>query len=131
MLLTRFSEHIPRRLPPGVAHFDYVPFRPLLPRAAAVIHHGGIGSTAQGLAAGIPQLLMPLAHDEFDNAARVKSLGIGSEVRPNCFCAKAVARELEDLLGSPAVRRACVELAERCQPARGIVLTADALERVA
>ena len=60
ILLTRFPEQLPSELPASVRHFDFVPFGWILPRAAAVVHHGGIGSTAQGLAAGIPQLIMPM-----------------------------------------------------------------------
>ena len=54
ILLTRFPEQIPDRLPSGVRHFDYIPFSLLPPKAAALVHHGGIGTTAQALAAGSP-----------------------------------------------------------------------------
>ena len=63
MLLTRFSEPIPQNLPDGVRHFEFVPFSWLPPRAAAIVHHGGIGTMSQGLAAGIPQLIMPMNFD--------------------------------------------------------------------
>ncbi len=69
ILLTRFPEQIPESLPNGVKHFDYIPFSQLLPKVGALVHHGGIGTTAQALATGVPQLVMPLAHDQFDNAA--------------------------------------------------------------
>ncbi len=131
ILLTRFADQVPQSLPDGVVHYPYVPFRPLLSRSAAVIHHAGIGSTAQGLAAGIPQLVMPLAHDEFDNAARIRRLGVGSEIRPSRFHGPAVARELDALLTSPAVAKSCRQIAERCALVRGRLLAADALENVA
>ena len=60
---------------------DYVPLRRLLPHAAALVHHGGIGTTAEALRAGTPQLVVPLAHDQFDNAARVAALGVGASLR--------------------------------------------------
>jgi UDP:flavonoid glycosyltransferase YjiC (YdhE family) len=52
ILLTQFPEQLPATLPNGVRHFNYVPFSRVLPCAAAFVHHGGIGTTAQALAAG-------------------------------------------------------------------------------
>ncbi len=60
----------------------------LVPRLAALVHHGGIGTTAQAMRAGVPQLITPFAHDQFDNAARVERLGShlidDAEVRAAC-----------------------------------------------
>lgn len=124
ILLTRFPEQIPASLPDGVVHFDYVPFTQLLKRAAAVVHHGGIGSTAQGLAAGLPQLIMTLAHDQFDNAARLKRFGVGDAINAPKFRGPLVAKKLEGLLSSASVRRACGEIAGR-------LVARDGLERMA
>ena len=77
MFLTQYPEQLPARLPNGVRHFNYIPFSTVLPRAAAFVHHGGIGTTAQALAAGVPQLVVPLAHDQPDNAVRIRHLGVG------------------------------------------------------
>ncbi|MFG5411311.1 nucleotide disphospho-sugar-binding domain-containing protein [Piscinibacter sakaiensis] len=52
---------------------DYVPLGPLLRRSAALVHCGGIGTLAQGLAAGCPQLLLPYTFDHFDNARRLRA----------------------------------------------------------
>src|SRR5262249_35856367 len=113
-----FHEHLPRDLPLTVRHFDYVPFSQVLPRAAALVHHGGIGTTAQGLAAGIPQLIMPLAFDQPDNAARLGRRGGGRTLPPRSFRGPAVARLLEALLASPEVASRCKELARRVQESR-------------
>jgi len=48
-----------------------------LPRCAVFVHHGGIGSCAQGLRARVPQLIRPFAYDQFDNAARIEADGAG------------------------------------------------------
>ncbi|RPJ39015.1 MAG: hypothetical protein EHM35_03255, partial [Planctomycetaceae bacterium] len=61
----------------GELHFPYVPLSSVLPRAAAVVHHGGIGTTGQAFAAGIPQLVVPFTDDQSDNAARVQRTGAG------------------------------------------------------
>src|SRR5262249_32355180 len=74
VLLTRFGEQVPPSWPEGIRHFEYVPFSQVFPRAAAVVHHGGIGTTSQCLAAGVPQLIMHMAHDQPDNAARILKL---------------------------------------------------------
>jgi UDP:flavonoid glycosyltransferase YjiC (YdhE family) len=113
LLLSRFRENLPPELPDGIRHFDYVPFSQVLPRAAALVHHGGIGTTAQGLAAGIPQLVMPLAYDQADNADRVRRLGAGQVLPPRAFRAAPVARLLGELLGSAEVAARCREFARR------------------
>ena len=113
VLLSRHTEHLPARLSPDVIHVPYAPFSRILPRAAAVVHHGGIGSTAQGMACGVPQLLMPMGFDQPDNASRVKRLGIGDWLEPKNFCGPAVAKKLAALIDSPSVAAACREVAGR------------------
>jgi UDP:flavonoid glycosyltransferase YjiC (YdhE family) len=113
ILLTQFAEQVPPSLPAGVRHFAYVPFSRLLPRAAALIHHGGIGTTAQGLRAGIPHLVMPMAHDQPDNAARLKRLGVGDWLKPAAFRGPAVAARLQRLLTDDTIPPACREVAAR------------------
>ena len=107
VLLTRHREQIPPALPPGVIHVDFAPFSELLPRCAALVHHGGIGTMAQAMAAGVPQLIMPLSHDQPDNADRVRRLGIGAGISPKAYNGPRVARELEMLINSPRVQESC------------------------
>ena len=113
VLLTRYTEHLPAPLPSGVTHASYAPFSAVLPRAAALVHHGGIGTTAQALAAGRPQLVMPMTFDQPDNAARLRRLGVGRALSPRRFRGAAVARELRELLESAAVARRCAGAARR------------------
>ena len=80
-----------RSLPDGVRYFDYVPFSQVLHRSAALVHHGGIGTAAQGLAAGRPQLIMPTTFDQPDNARRLVGLGVARSLRPRAFRGAAVA----------------------------------------
>ncbi|MGE0490071.1 MAG: glycosyltransferase [Vulcanimicrobiota bacterium] len=77
ILLTRHAANLPERLPDNVLTAHYAPFSQLLPRVDAIVHHGGIGTLSQALAAGIPQVICPLAHDQFDNARRIERLGYG------------------------------------------------------
>lgn len=129
ILLTRFREQIPASLPSNVIHADYAPFSDLLPRVAALVHHGGIGTTSQALAAGVPQLITPMSHDQFDNAFRVKQLGAGDEIR--WFRAGAVARKLDRLLTDPAVASACRATRQRFAGVDGIEMTCDLAESLA
>lgn len=59
---------------------DYAPFSLLLPQCAGIVHHGGIGTSAQALAAGIPQLVQALGHDQFENARCLVALGTGQRL---------------------------------------------------
>ncbi len=79
----------PRRT--SILRLDYVDFEHVLPRCLAIVHHGGIGTLAQAVRAGIPQLIRPLAFDQFDNADRVHRLGLGTFVLPKQFHANRVA----------------------------------------
>jgi rhamnosyltransferase subunit B len=113
LVLTPFREQVPDPLPAGCAHIDYVPFEDVLPRAAALIHHGGIGTVSQAFAAGIPQLIHPLAFDQPDNAVRVARTGAGGFIPARRFTARAVRDELGRLLEDPAVTAKAAALAAR------------------
>lgn len=112
ILLTRHREQVPTDLPPGVIHVDFAPFSELLPQCCALVHHGGIGTCSQALAAGIPHLVMPHAHDQPDNAARLVRLGVAAKLEPKQFRPARVAQEMERLLGSSEVSRRCKEVAK-------------------
>ncbi|GMQ80077.1 MAG: glycosyltransferase [Planctomycetia bacterium] len=131
ILLTRYPRQLPPELPAGVRHFDYVPLSRVLPGAAALVYHGGIGTLAQGLAAGVPQLVMNMAHDQHDNAQRLKRLGVGASLRPRKFRGPAVARALDELLAAADVRAQCRQLAARMKQTDALQHTCDLLERLA
>jgi rhamnosyltransferase subunit B len=68
--------HAPRSSGQLTLSVPYAPFSLLLPRSCAVVHHGGIGTCAQALKWGCPQAVIPSAYDQFDNAMRLKRLGV-------------------------------------------------------
>ena len=80
MLVTNFLDQVPTGLPPHVKAFGYLPFSELLPRAALLVYHGGIGTLAQTIKAGIPHLVVPNGHDQFDNGFRIERLGLGRSI---------------------------------------------------
>ena len=69
-------------LPEAMFHVPHVAFEDVLPRCRAIVHHGGIGTASKAFAAGIPQLVIPLAHDQHDNAARIERLQAGLQAKP-------------------------------------------------
>ncbi len=115
LILAKGGEQIPTNLPHGVAAFDYAPFSQVFPRSLAVVHHGGIGTTAQALKAGIPQLIMPLAFDQPDNAQRLERLGVAKSLSPKAFTPEAVAKTIADITTSVSVKRACEAIREKMQ----------------
>jgi rhamnosyltransferase subunit B len=113
IFLTRYREQVPRDLPKNARHFDYLPFSLVLPRVRALVHHGGIGTSSQALAAGVPQLVRPLAYDQFDNAHRLVSIGAARALSPARYRAPAVAAALDELTSSDAIREATASIQKR------------------
>lgn len=122
VLLTKYSEHLPENLPDTILAPGFTPLGPLLERSAAFVHHGGIGSSARGLAAGVPQLIQPMAFDQYDNAWRLRRLGVAEELPPKRFTPRRVAEKLGRLLSDPRVEPACARWADRVD--RGAALEA-------
>ncbi|RBP47536.1 UDP:flavonoid glycosyltransferase YjiC (YdhE family) [Roseimicrobium gellanilyticum] len=127
---TRYPEQLPSPLPEFARHFDYLPFGDLLPRVNVLIHHGGIGTLSQALAAGVPQLLMPMGHDQPDNAMRLARLGAGASLLHRDFNAAKVAAMLKFLSEDDLVGAACRTAAEKCREARPAEIALGVLESV-
>ena len=113
IFLTPHREQVPAKLPPDVLWQAYLPLRKLLPYAAVLIHHGGIGTTAEALRAGIPQLIVALAFDQFDNAQRVKALGVGLGIRKAQMNTPSITGALRLLLTSDSVYSHCIQISQR------------------
>ena len=128
ILATRYPDQLPADLPTGVCAVEYVPFGRVLPHCAAIVHHGGIGTTAQGLAAGIPQVVMPMAHDQPDNAARLVRLGVGCTLPPREFNDATLVAALDRILSNPNVPRATSVFAEKLRGDRSTVRLVDWIE---
>jgi rhamnosyltransferase subunit B len=130
LLLTGEPWNRPAELPEGVAAFDYAPYGGLLPRARAVVHQGGIGTTAQGLRAGLPALVVPFSHDQFDNASRVARVGAGRALPRAKYNAGSAAKELRALLADESYTTRAAEVGRRIRSENGAVAAADAIEEV-
>ncbi len=126
VLLTTHAESLPHELPHCVQSLDYVPLGTLLRQSSAIVHHGGIGTTSQALAAGVPQLIRPLAYDQFDNATRVQRLGVGRWLRND----RSLEKELQTLLSSSDAPIACQRYARELVGVSGAKLAADTIENL-
>jgi rhamnosyltransferase subunit B len=114
---------------PNVAMFDYAPFSELFPEAAAIVHQGGSGTTGQAMRAGRPMLIVPYAHDQPDNAARAKNLGISDTLSRGRYRADRVARALHQLLDDASVSARAREVATVVGQENGAGAAADAIEQ--
>ena len=119
----------PANLPPSVLAWDYLPYGRIFPHAAAVVHQGGIGTTGQALRAGRPMLVVPFAHDQFDNAARVVRLGAARTLTRRTYAPTTAAAALAALLDSPPATEIAAALGARLRTETGVSLACDALER--
>lgn len=131
VFLTRDASQLPQDLPRSVRHYPYAPFSLLLPRARALVHHGGIGSCAQALRAALPQLIAPMAFDQFDNAMRLEILGVGTSLKKNDAQFSSMASRLRELLASPTVASACKNAAIKVRQDDAIGSICALLERTA
>ena len=109
---------------------SFAPFRQLLPLCGAVVYHGGIGTTAAALSAGIPQLILPLAWDQPDNAQRVLRLGVGARLGPRQRTTAHLATALARLM-TTEMRARCQLVAGRLGEADGLDVAAQWVEELA
>jgi UDP:flavonoid glycosyltransferase YjiC (YdhE family) len=98
-----------------------LPHARLYPRAAAAVHHGGVGSAAAALLAGVPQFMVPAMLDHPEVARRCEKLGVADWISPRRYRADAVAPRLEKLLESDAIQL-------RCQDMKAAMMELNALE---
>lgn len=131
VILTPCAEQVPNPLPVGMKRFDYAPLSRLLPRAKALVFHGGIGTMAQGLAAGIPLVCIPLAHDQPDNANRLEKLGICKAVPAKSATVDRVVSALSYVTSSETVRKSCDDIARRFHDANALEHAVSLLEGLA
>ncbi len=119
---------LPAQMPADVFVTGYVPHAAVFPRAAAVIHQGGIGTLAQAMRAGRPMLVVPFSHDQPDNAARAVRLGIARMISARRYMADGAAAELGVLLGQADILLRAGRVAEAINAEDGAANACDAIE---
>ncbi|HEY0460300.1 MAG TPA: glycosyltransferase [Pyrinomonadaceae bacterium] len=108
----------------------YAPYSQVFPRAAAVVHQGGIGTTSQVLLAGVPQLVMPYSHDQPDNAARCERLGVAKIIARDQYRAAIAAAKLRELLADEAYKTRAAEASKIVSAEHGTRTACDAIEEI-
>ena len=118
-----------------LAHDDlaivgYAPHSKVFPRAAAIIHHGGIGTVAQAMRAGKPQLICPMLGDQADNAEHLKRLGIAYRVDYRRFTPDNATRALRSLLNDEVALRQAARCASEVASENGARVAAEGIARL-
>ena len=110
------------------AAFQYAPYSQVFRLAACVVHQGGVGTTAQVLSAGVPQLFMPFSHDQPDNAARCRRLGVAEVITREIYQAETAAETLRKILGTPAYAEKARAISKIVAAEKGTEHACDAIE---
>jgi UDP:flavonoid glycosyltransferase YjiC (YdhE family) len=113
---------------PDVLAVEFAPHAALFPRAAAIVHQGGVGTLHQALASGRPMLVVPHAHDQPDNARRAERLGVARTLCPRRVHVAAVARELKRLLDDPRYASRAQSVGTLVRAENGAGSAADAID---
>jgi rhamnosyltransferase subunit B len=120
VFVSKYRDQIPGNLPTRFRFYEYLPFSRVLCHSSLLIHHGGIGTMAEAFRAGIPQLIAPWGIDQFDNGARVASLGLGDVISSKRCTVKSLTERLGNLLYGTEIR-------ERCRETSGMIKASDPL----
>ncbi len=115
---------------PDILVIPYADYRQLFPRVGAVVHQGGIGTTAEALRAGVPSLVVAFNFDQPDNAARVQRLGVGVSLPRRRYNRRHAHYALHRLLRDAGLRDKAGELAGKIQAEDGLSAAADAVEKL-
>ncbi len=121
---------LPKPLPQGIAAFNYAPYSAVFRRAAAVVHHGGVGTIAQQLRAGIPSVVVPFNFDQPDNAARIARLGVGRVIPRARYTARSTAIALRTLLRDERASERARTIARQIARENGVDSACEALEQL-
>jgi rhamnosyltransferase subunit B len=114
--------------PPGVIAVNYAAYESVLPRCCAMVHHGGVGTTSQGLRAGVPTLIVPFAFDQADNADRAKRLGASRTLPRSKYRVARVAKELDILLRKTDYATNAATVGRRIRRENGAAAACDLIE---
>ena len=118
-----------RDLPPEVLAIEYAPLSQIVSRCSAVVHHGGVGTLAQCLEAGVPSLIMPHSQDQPDNAWRAHKMGVARLLSRRNYTAPRVVGLLQTLLQSAKIRHRVLEVQRAMQNEHGAQTACDWIER--
>jgi rhamnosyltransferase subunit B len=131
MLVTNYLDQVPAELPPHVKAFGYLPFSEVLSRTAMLVYHGGVGTLAQTIKAGIPHLVVPNGHDQFDNGFRIERLGLGRSIPQTAYRARTVVRAIRGILDDREIRSRCRDYSARIDSGDALARACGLIESIA
>ena len=131
LLLTGWGGLTRQSMPPQVFFVEDVPHAWLFPRVAAVVHHGGAGTTGMGLRAGVPNIVVPFASvDQVAWAERVVTLGVGPRAsRISRLTAERLAEAITVAVNDAALRARAAALGVAIRAEDGIAQAVETIER--
>ncbi|MFN0101769.1 MAG: glycosyltransferase [Bryobacteraceae bacterium] len=106
----------------------YAPHSRIFSHACAIVHQGGIGTSARALSAGRPMLVVPFGYDQPDNAARLVRLGVARTLGRTSYAVGRAASELSLLMSDSRYKTKARRIADRINSEDGVHATCDALE---
>lgn len=115
----------------GARAVEYAPYSRVMPRGCVTVHHGGIGTTAAAMRSGRPQVIIPFANDEFDNAARAERLGAAVRLSRRRLSIERLCGAIGEAATDARMIGAAASLGDRLRGEDGAARAAEALERVA
>jgi rhamnosyltransferase subunit B len=114
IFICKDRNNLPKDLPESVLWLEYCnDFPALLQRCSLIVHHGGIGTLAESARAGIPQLITPSLGDQWDNAARIKNLQLGSNIPAPALNSENFYQAITEILQSAAINKNCADLGKQ------------------
>jgi len=130
LVLTGWGGLSPQELPPEIFAIDWIPFDWLYPRLAAVVHHGGAGTTAASLRAGVPTIIVPFFLDQFYWGRRVFELGVGpAPILRKHLDADNLAAALRLATTDTGMRDRAAALGERIRSEDGVARAVSTFQR--
>lgn len=122
----RFTQPLPKE----ILAVEYIPYSEIFAHAAAIVHSGGIGTTAQALYSGRPMLVVPYGFDQPSNAARIVNLGVGRTITPNIYNAQTAAQELANLLDNKQYAEKAQQISQQLHQEDGVGQACNAIEQL-
>jgi len=119
----------PADLPKNILAVEYLPYSAIMSRACAIVHQGGIGTTAEALRSGRPTLVVPYSHDQPDNAMRLERLGTSQTILRKKYTARRAIRQLQALLTNPEYAANAQSVARVVRVEDGVLVACDLIER--
>jgi rhamnosyltransferase subunit B len=101
IFLSQNPDDILPGLSPRMIHLEFEPLPDILPHIKLIVHHAGIGTSADALRAGVPQILLPFCYDQPDNATRLQRLGVGRLLSAGSLTVEGLKAEIRHVLDTP------------------------------